>query len=392
MSAQKKFAFVRKISFVRIAIGLIRIPVIAIACVLFARPVLAQPQSAITPAVSHQRTAAAIYERACASCHGLDGRGAERAAVVFSDPLPDFQDCQFATREPDLDWLAVIHDGGPARAFARMMPAFVGALTMDEMKLALEHTRRFCANPSWPRGDLNLPRPLVTEKAFPEDEAVITTAISTAETGEIANKLVYERRIGPRNQFEVIVPFSFTEGENAAGWGAGIGDVAFGMKRAFVHSLDRGSIFSGAAEIILPVGDERLSKGTPVFEPFVAFGQILPRDTFVQAQAGVEVPFDAEKATAESFWRIVGGASFVQGMFGRTWSPMLELLAARELESGRSTQFDVVPQVQVTLSTRQHIMASVGVRIPVNQRDERHTQVLCYFLWDWFDGPLFGGW
>ena len=346
----------------------------------------------LAPAVSHAQSPAAVYERACATCHGPDGRGASRASATFSDPLPDFQDCAFATREPDSDWLAVIHDGGPARAFGRMMPAFSGALMVDEMAMALDHVRTFCSERAWPRGELNLPRPLVTEKAFPEDEAVVTTAVSTAGLGTVSNKLVYERRVGARNQLEVVVPFSLVE-QGAGKWRGGIGDLTLGMKRAFAHSLERGSIISGAAEIILPIGDDALglSKGTAVFEPFVSFGQILPRDGFIQAQAGVELPFDRDLSAPEAFWRVAGGASITEGMFGRTWSPMLELLAARELERGRGTQFDLVPQVQVTLSTRQHIMASVGVRLPMNQREGRHPQVLCYVLWDWFDGPLFGG-
>ncbi len=33
-------------------------------------------------------------------------------------------------------------------------------------------------------------------------------------------------------------------------------------------------------------------------------------------------------------------------------------------------------------------MINVGVRVPVNERDARSTQVLTYFLWDWFDGGL----
>ncbi|MGQ0736919.1 MAG: c-type cytochrome, partial [Acidobacteriota bacterium] len=46
-----------------------------------------------------------LYARACATCHGADGRGASRALVAFDDPLPDFTDCSFASREPDEDWL-----------------------------------------------------------------------------------------------------------------------------------------------------------------------------------------------------------------------------------------------------------------------------------------------
>jgi hypothetical protein len=315
--------------------------------------------------------------------------------VAFNDPLPDLRDCQF-TREPDSDWLAVIHGGGPARAFARMMPAFAEALSIEQMEDVLGYVRGFCADRAWPRGELNLPRPLVTEKAFPEDEAVLSTSASTAGSGVVSNKLVYERRIGARNQFEIVVPFSFVESDVTGGttWGGGIGDLTLGVKRALAHSLRRGAILSGAAEIVLPIGDDGLglSKGTPVFEPFLAYGQLLPADAFVQAQTGVELPFDSEKATAEAFWRVVVGRSFSQGRWGRTWSPMVEAVAARELEAEQRTQWDVVPQLQVTLSTRQHIMASIGIRLPVNQREDRHPHVMFYVLWDWFDGPLLGGW
>lgn len=358
----------------------------------------AQDAGTMRPVPSHVSTVSgrSLYDHACASCHGVSGAGAARAQVMFDDPLPDFRDCQFATREPDADWLAVIHDGGPARAFGRMMPAFLEALTIEQMEDVLAFVRGFCADSAWPRGELNLPRPLVTEKAFPEDEAVLSTSLTTTGTGVVSNKLVYERRLGARNQFEVVVPFAFVESEVTGGttWGGGVGDLTLGFKRAIAHSLRRGAIFSGAAEIILPVGDEGLglSKRTPVFEPFLAYGQLFPSESFLQAQAGVELPFDRALATPEAFWRFVVGRSFSQHRWGRTWSPMLEAVAARELESGQATQWDLVPQLQVTLSTRQHIMANVGVRLPVNQREERHPQVMFYFLWDWFDGPLFGGW
>ena len=38
--------------------------------------------------------------------------------------------------------------------------------------------RGFCTRTSWPRGELNLPRALITDKAYPEDEAVITTTVN----------------------------------------------------------------------------------------------------------------------------------------------------------------------------------------------------------------------
>jgi len=333
-----------------------------------------------------------LYMAACAACHGADARGAPQALVGFDVPLPDFTDCNFATREPDADWAAVVHQGGPVRGFDRMMPAFGAALTDEEIQWTLEHLRTLCGD-EWPRGELNLPRALVTEKAYPEDEAVLTTAVAVEGPGAVTNELVYEKRFGARNQWELSVPFGFREGE-AGGWRGGIGDIAFAIKRALFHSLASGTILSASAELILPTGDEDdgFGTGTTVFEPFIALGQLLPAEAFFQFQGGVAVPFDTERVQEEAFWRAVLGKSITEGRRGRVWSPMVELLGARELESGATTLWDLVPQFQVTLNTRQHIMANAGVRIPLNDTAGRQTEFLVYLLWDWFDGGLFDGW
>jgi hypothetical protein len=70
----------------------------------------------------------------------------------------------------------------------------------------------------------------------------------------------------------------------------------------------------------------------------------------------------------------------------------VELLAARDLEADATVHWDLVPQMQVTLNKRQHITINAGVRFPLNERTGRDTQVITYFLWDWFDGGLREGW
>ena len=118
---------------------------------------------------TNQSEGRALYQSACAACHGTDGRGNTPSTVGFDTPIPDFTDCSFATPEPDADWLAVMHEGGPARAFDRRMPAFGEAVAAAQLQQILDYTRTFCTDPAWPRGELNLPRALVTEKAFPEN-------------------------------------------------------------------------------------------------------------------------------------------------------------------------------------------------------------------------------
>ena len=344
---------------------------------------------ALASSLDAQSSGSEIYRVACESCHGPGGRGTAQSQVGFDIPLPDFTDCSFATREPNADWLAVAHAGGPVRGFDRMMPAFGQALSEEDLEGALDHIRTFCKDPAWPRGELNLPRPLVTEKAYPEDEAVFSSSFGS---DAVSTELVYEKRFGARNQVEIKVPFGFSESERD--WRGGIGDVAIGFKRALHHSLESGSIFSAAAEVILPTGDhdDGFGKGTAIFEPFVAFGKILPAEWFIHAQAGLEFPVDTDRAEREGFLRTAIGTSFTEGRWGRTWSPMFELLAGAELDSGSDVQWDAVPQIQVTLNTRQHLMANVGVRFPLNNRGDQDSEVLFYLLWDWFDGGLRDGW
>jgi mono/diheme cytochrome c family protein len=335
-----------------------------------------------------------IYRVACVSCHGADGRGADRSSVGFDTRLPDFTACAFSTKEPDADWGSIVHEGGPARGWSKIMPAFRDALTQDQIDMVIEYLRGFCTSKAWPRGDLNLPRAMVTEKAFPENETVLTTSLNAQGAAGVGEQIVYEKRFGAANQLEVTSPVLFQKKDTGT-WLAGFGDVTLGWKRMLLHSMRTGSIFSVAGEVNLPAGDRArgLGSGVTVFESFAAYGQILPADTHIQFQGGIELPTHTDKAPRAAYWRTAFGKSFSQNRgFGRTWTPMVELLADRDLEKGAITNWDVLPQFQVTLSRRQHIMANFGVRVPVNNTVERPIQVMFYLLWDWFDGGLREGW
>ena len=338
------------------------------------------------------RSGREIYDSTCSACHGPAGKGTANPALTQVITLPDFSDCSFARREADGDWLAVAHEGGAARGFSPLMPPWKGTFSAEELTRAIAHMRTFCADERWPRGELNLPRPLITGKAFPEDELVVSTSASTRGEGAIVSRFIYERRFGPVDQLEVAVPLVSAEG-NSGRWATGVGDVALGYKRALMHDLHRGQIFSLSAEATLPVGSQRrgLGKGFAVFEPFATFAQLLPGAGFVQAQAGFEIPLD-DDGENEAFWRAAFGRSLQHGRFGRTWSPMVEILAGRALETGAVTRWDVVPQMQVTLNRRQHVRVNGGVRLPLNDRRDRSPTAIVYLLWDWFDGGFLDGW
>ena len=337
-----------------------------------------------------------LFRAGCAGCHGPDGAGMPDSTVGFEKPatFPDFSQCDQSTPEFEAGWRAVIHDGGRARGFSRIMPAFGELLTSQQIDALIRHLRSLCRDRAWPVGELNLPRPLNVEKAFPENETVVTSSIGARRVHDVTNTIAYERRYGARSQLEVSVPFSVMHESSGAARG-GIGDIGLGFKRVLFSSMDTGSIASAQGEIVLPTGnrDKGLGSGVTVFEAFGAFGQLLPAEGFIQGQAGIELPTNTRDNPRAAFGRVAIGKILREGSRrGRLWAPMLELLTDREFEEGASTNIDVVPQVHVTLSRRQHVRANIGLQVPVNHTAGRPVQLQLYVLWDWFDGGFLEGW
>jgi mono/diheme cytochrome c family protein len=312
--------------------------IVAAACLL--SNASARPAADDGSDTSKLHTGREIYQAACVACHGPDGSGAPKTMVGFEKPatFPVFNQCDQTAPEYTRDWKAVIRDGGPARGFSEIMPAFGDVFTPEQIDKLAEYLRSLCGKQdkerTWPPGELNLPRAMVTEKAFPEDEVVLTTSVAAKGAPGVTNNLTYEYRIDGRNQLEVALPVSSLH-RATGGYDTGIGDLAVGLKHVFFWNLDT----------------------TP--------NAVFARSAF--------------------------GASFSRG-FGRQWSPMLELVADRDLHTDAITNWDLVPQFQVTLNTRQHIRADLAYRVAINNTAGRANEVMFYFLWDWFDGGLFEGW
>jgi len=336
-----------------------------------------------------------IYKSACVACHGADGKGTPKSISGFEPPrtFPDFTECAQTTPEPNSAWKALIVHGGRYRGFSQIMPSFGEALTSEQIDQVISYMRGFCRNPDWPRGELNLPRALVTEKAYPEDEVVISTAVNAQRGPAVMSHIIHEQRFGVRNQIEVDVPVIFQDQSHT--WYGGIGDTTLGLKRTIFSRLRSGSILSLQGSVILPSGNKSrgFGTGTTTFETFAAFGQLFRTNTFVQTQFGADLPRHTQIAPQSIFFNTALGQSFAPDHgLGRLWSPMVEFLAARNLVDNAKMDWDLLPQMQLTISRRQHIRGDLGVRVPVSNSAGRATQIEFYLLWDWQDGRLNEGW
>ncbi|MDB4873900.1 MAG: cytochrome c, class [Gemmatimonadetes bacterium] len=334
-----------------------------------------------------------LFRATCMGCHGVDGAGAPRNIVGFTAPLPDFSDCAATTAEMRVDWMAVIRDGGPVRGFNRIMPAFRDLLTPQQIRSVAAYLRTLCQDRRWPLGEFNVALAQTTEKAFPEDEIVVTSAASRSP-GLVENHIIFEKRFGIRDQLEVDLPFGFVDRPGGSSWAGGLGDLSIAGKHVLIANSTSGTIVSALAGVVLPTGDQAtgLGTGTTAFEGFILGAQLLPARSFFQFQGGVTLPTDLSRAPRSAYWAGALGTTVAVGPITRIWSPIVELTGTRDLVSGAPVDWNTVPQFQVTLSALQHVRLGVGLDIPLTHRDTRSSQLRAYFLWDMADGPFLQGW
>ena len=346
-----------------------------------------------------------IFQAACAACHGPGGEGTPQYIAGFEQPdsFPHFNKCDESEDEYTRDWTEIIRDGGPARGFSQIMPAFGSVLTPEQINELVRYLRSLCTDHSWPPGELNVPRALITDKAFPENEVILTSGINARGAPGISNELELEKTLGSTNELDIIMPFSWVQ-QPSGNLSGGVGDLITGVSHVLLSHLDSnpgplyeatGSILAVQGQITWATGNvgKGLGAGETQLGAFAAYDQVFPAQSFLQVQVGGEQPLHTYNLASSLYLNAAFGKSFEQGTgFGRQWSPMVEVTANRSLASGAVTEWDLLPEFQVTLNTRQHVRADIGYLVPINDTAARPRQIMFYVNWDFADGGLLEGW
>ncbi len=311
----------------------------------------------------------------CARCHGLDGKGKVAEPTVTVQPR-DFTECKTATGEADPDWSIAITKGGPAVGLSPQMPGFGDTLKPEQIQGFVDHLRTFCVEPGWPDGNMNLPRPLFTEKAFPEDELVLTPVAShvKGQRTEWRMETTLEKRIGKRWQLELLLPFSTAAIDNNRY--TGFGDFEIGMKYV-VNPKVHNHLVTVAIDVTTPTGSQSKGLGTGEmgFEPYVATASAWGY-TYFQTQLKIEMPKTGPWENKVVVYRMAFSHDVKPSPSG--WNLGIEL-------TGENKDVAITPQVRKGLSPSGAIAGAVGVSLPVNNTDEQGAKFVGYILWEFLE-------
>ena len=338
------------------------------------------------PAARASLSGAEVYADACASCHGADGRGSPEGGAITT-PLPDFTDCVTATAETTANWRGLIRHGGKFLGMSTQMPAFGDALSDEEIRAVIEYVHGFCKDPRYPLGDLNFPRPLFVEKAFPEDEVVLSFDYESARDARTASwEAALEKRIGARGQVEVSLPVSYVQPDQG-GSASGVGDLGLSYQHVLFADPAWNSIVAARLAVTLPTGKttDGIGSGTAVFAPQLLAGQALGW-FILQAEVAAEVPVDAASADRQMLYAFA--FQYRLGPYKKSPVVELELQQTQALASDVDAATVLGPGLYLPLSRRGHVAISAGAQFPVAGRRPYDWLVGSFLLWDFTDGPL----
>ncbi len=343
-----------------------------------------------------ENTTSVIYQNHCAACHGSKGQpDADNPMFKELGILPaNFTDQLFSSREPSKDWFLVVKEGGAAKGFSEIMPAFKEVLSDSQIKKVVKYIKTLSGKHDYPSGDMNFILPIRTKKAFPEDEAVwkfrFQDDANNTTNDQIRNVLEIEKRIFKKTQLSMEISHKFDDGIDDGG--GNVDQIEPGIKHVVYENPSQQFIASIGALFAIKI-EERSSSNE--FIPYIAAAKRITNSITFQGTARSTLLTDKfNKGNVE----LSGVAHWSPSIWPRSISPGLELVASFPIDRGTGigrksfSQLSLIPQAQIGLNKRGHIMLNLGAEIPLNETDRYDYRAYAYLIWDFADGGLFDGW
>ncbi|MCG8380189.1 MAG: cytochrome c [Proteobacteria bacterium] len=341
-------------------------------------------------------SASEIYKNNCAVCHGDSGKPDEKNPMFKqSGILPaNFTDPLFSSREPSKDWFLVVKEGGAAKGFSEVMPAFKEILSDLQIKKVVKYIKTLAGKHDYPSGDMNFILPIRTKKAFPEDEIVwklrFQDDANNSDNDQVRKVLEIEKRIFKKTQLSMEISHKFDDDIDDGD--GNIDQIEPGIKHVVYEN--QSIQFITSVGVLFAIKTEESSSSNE-FIPYIATAKRITDSITFQGTARSTLPTDEfSKGNVE----LSGVMHWSPGVWPQSINPGMELVASFPIDRGTGagnksfSRLSLIPQAQIGLNKRGHIMLNLGVEVPLNDTDRYDYRAYAYLIWDFADGGLFDGW
>lgn len=337
-----------------------------------------------------------IYKNNCAVCHGNAGKPDENNPMFKQlGVIPaNFTDQLFSSREPSKDWYLVVKEGGAAKGFSEVMPAFKEILSDLQIKKVVNYIKTLAGVHDYPSGDMNFILPIRTKKAFPEDEVVwkfrFQDDADNSNNDQVRNVLEIEKRIFKKTQLSIEISHKFDDGIDDGD--GNIDQIEPGIKHVVYENQSIQFITSVGALFAIKTEE---SDSSNEFIPYIAAAKRINDSMTFQGTARSTLPADK---FSDGNVEISGVMHWSSNVLPQRFNPGMELVASFPIDRGTGTgrksfsQLSLIPQAQIGLNKRGHVMLNLGAEVPLNDTDRYDYRAYAYLIWDFADGGLFDGW
>jgi mono/diheme cytochrome c family protein len=303
-----------------------------------------------------------VFQQSCSLCHGADAKGAGYLAPSLPVPPADFTNCRITSEDPVEMVEGVVRHGGPWAGLSPAMPAWEGTLSDQQIADVASYVKTLCTDPNWVPGELNLPRALVTGKAFPEQEAILGGRFGRngKKVTELFAELEY--RVNGRTGIEVTPRYQWMSG--TGGSESGLGDTSISVRHVIAWDPVQLWLATIGLELSLPTGSKTrgLGMGEVVWEPFVRGGWDW-HQFVLQTSFALVLPTETSNTNAAFAYDVAIGRYF-QPDPRLQITPMIEFNSETHMTGAAKgeTMSAVLPEVRVKWL---QWSAAVGVQVPM---------------------------
>ncbi len=315
-----------------------------------------------------------LFDKNCVVCHGTNAKGNGPLAVTLPTQPANLTDCRLTGEDPVEVLEGIIRHGGSYTGLSTVMPAWGKKLSDRDISDIAAFVKTLCTDKEWITGDLNFPRPLITGKAFPEQELIVGGKFSQGDQNQSSQSIDLEYRIDGLTNIEVSTGAVRMDPRNESAY-SGLSDSSISVRRVLVFDYAQNYLVAASLKLQFPTGDEDrgLGSGEHIWQPGIRagwrHGQIV-----TQVDTRVIIPAASSDQNTKLRYNLALGY-MIEPDPRLEITPMIEFINQTRMNGPNKgdTLSSLVPLIRIKWL---QYSAGFGAQVPISRRKDFDVRAL----------------